>query len=197
MKMLMMSFLIAGSYLMTGCSPNVTEHPLADGFFIRTTTPMLENSGGTRKLYYQSPSGTQKLVLKYVDDPVLVHSGTAVFIGSWEDTYKDEAYAYFDSGYAYFATKENGSVVRIAKAVLTRAAQKNGAQPEEYFKRYCTDTLATKGNVVQFRFSCRIGTDNPYLLVDLTWDEISEMVGTLTKTGKPHKDKLNGITYLE
>ena len=192
-----MAVLAAGSYLTTGCSPNATEHQLADGFIIKSSTPLFENSGGSRKLYYQSPSGTQKVVWKFVPGTVLVHDGTAIFIGSWEDTYKDEAYAYFDSGYAYFATKENGPVVRIAKAVLTHAAQKNGTQPAEYFKQYCTDALATNDNVVQFRFSCRIGNDNHNLYVDLTWDEISEIVDKMVKTGKPHKDKLNGITYLE
>jgi hypothetical protein len=189
MKKIMMSVLIAGSYLMIGCG-NVTEHPLADGFFIKTTTPMLENSGGTRKLFYQSPSGTQKLVWKYVDDPVLVHNGTAVFIGDWDDPDKAE-------GYAYFAVKENGQVIHIGKAVLTRAAQKNGAQAEEYLKRYGTGKLTAKGDIIEFQFPCGIGTNTPDLFVDLTWNEISEIVDMLMKTGKPHKDKLNGVTYLE
>jgi hypothetical protein len=190
MKMLWMSVLVASSYLMTGCSPNVTEHPLADGFFIRTTTPLFENSGGSRKLYYRSPSGAQKEVWKYAADPVLVHNGTAVFIGDWDDPNKVE-------GYAYFAVKENGQVIHIRKAVLTRAAQKNGAQPEEYFKRYPTGKLTAKGDIIEFQFPCGIGTDTPDLFVDLTWNEISEIVDAQAKTGKPHKDKLNGITYLE
>jgi hypothetical protein len=190
MKMLMMSFLIAGSYLITGCSPNVTEHQLADGFFIKSTGPLFENSGGSSKLYYRSPSGAQKVVWKYVADPVLVHNGTAVFIGDWDDPDKAE-------GYAYFAVKENGQVIHIGKAVLTRAAQKNGAQAEEYLKHYGTGKLTAKGDIIEFQFPCGIGTNTPDLFVDLTWNEISEIVDTMMKTGKPHKDKLNGITYLE
>ena len=190
MKMLWMSVLVAGSYLITGCSPNVTEHQLADGFFIKSTGPLFENSGGSRKLYYQSPSGAQKVVWKYVADPVLVHNGIAVFIGDWQGT---DEYA----GYTYFAEKENGPVVRLRKAILTRAAQKDGALPEEYLKRYGDSQLSAKDNIVRFQLSCRIGNNNPNLAVDLTWNEISEIVNGVIKTGKPRRDKLNGITYLE
>jgi hypothetical protein len=190
MKKLMMFFLIAGSCSITGCSPNATKHPLADGFFIGTTTPLFENSGGSRKLYYRSPGGAQKVIWKHVADPVLVHNGTAVFFGDWDDPENIE-------GYAYFAVKENGQVIHIRKAVLARAAQKNGALAEEYFKRYVTGKLTAKGDIIEFQFPCGIGTDTPDLFVDLTWNEISEIVDTLTKTGIPHKDKLNWLTYLE
>ena len=148
----MMAVLAAGSYLTTGCSPNATEHQLADGFIIKSSTPLFENSGGSRKLYHQSPSGTQKVVWKYVPGTVLVRGGTAVFIGDWNDPDKIE-------GYGCFAVKDSGIVIHITKAVLTRAAQKNGAQPDEYFKRYGDYELDAQDNIVKFKFSPNFGVN--------------------------------------
>jgi hypothetical protein len=189
MKTLVKFLLVVGCFGMTSCFSTVTKHNLADGFFIKSTTPLLENSGGGRELRYRSAEGRQKVVWKYVDDPVLIHNGTAVFIG-WLEESKER------SGNTYLAVKINGSVVAIAKAVLTRAASKSGAQPEEYFKRYVEYELRAKDDIVQFEFATR-GVNQPDFLVELTWDEISEIVDTVTKTGKPHKDKVSGLTYLE
>lgn len=190
MKSLLTSILIVGCFLVAGCIPTATKHPLADGYSIETINHFLAvEPGGGREFHYRSPRGGQKLVWKYVPGTVVVNKGTAIFIGDWQDPEEIE-------GYAYFAVKENGPVVRIGKPVLTHAAQKNGAQPEGYFKKYVEGELHTSDQKVQFEFGAH-GVNQPDFSVDLTWDEISEIVNTIVKTGKPHKDKLNGITYLE
>jgi hypothetical protein len=191
MKTLLKFVLVTSCFLLNGCVPIATKHPLADGYSIETINHFLAvEPGGGRELHFRSPRGTQKLIWKYVPGNVVVTNRTAVFIGDWDGT---DEYA----GYTFFSVNQNGPVIRLRKAILARAAQKDGAQLGEYLKRYGDSELTQKDNMVRFLFSCRIGTNNPDLIVNLTWSEISEIVDMLVKTGKSHKDKLNGITYLE
>jgi hypothetical protein len=176
--------------LLAGCA-EVTNYDLSSGFFIKLAIPSLtwESGGGTRELFYRGTNGKRRRVWEHVG-AAYAGKGIAVFIG-WREEENGPR------GETYLAAKENGPVVAISKAVLTRKAKKDGIQPDEYLKRYGTYKLNVKDNVVQFEFSSEIGVNQPDFFVELTWDEISEIIDAVTKTGKPHKDKVSGLTYLE
>jgi hypothetical protein len=183
MKTLTRYILIPCSMLATSCVPIHEKHILADGFYSKTTSYMSE-PGGQSKLCFRG-----KTVWNYAGVPV-VHDGMAVFIGDWDG---DQEY----TGKCYFAAKGDGSVVRLRRLLLTRTAETIGAQPANYLKQYGDYMLTAREGIVQFDFSSRIGVNQKDLIVELTWKEISDIVDTLVKTGKPHEDKLNGIVYLE
>jgi hypothetical protein len=172
----------------TGCIAISTKHALSGGFYIKSTHYFLQSEpGGRSRLYYEAPH-LNKVVWNYADDAA-IHDGIAVFIGDWDG---DKEY----SGYCYFAVKRDGNVVRLRRLILAHAAQQRGAQLAEFMKRYGDYEMNEKSGGIQFEFVSH-GVNQPHLFVDLTWDEIGDMVDTLVKTGKPHKDKLNGIVYLE
>ena len=174
--------------LLTSCA-EVTNYDLSSGFLIRLTTPSLtwESGGGSRELFYRGVNGKRRRVWEHVGAGY-AGNGTAVFIGWREGTD-------IPRGDTYFAVKENSQVVAISKAVLASAAHKNGAQMEDYFKRYVEYKLRAKNNVVEFEFAAH--GEQPDFVIELTWDEISEIVDEVIKIGKPHKDKVSGLTYLE
>jgi hypothetical protein len=190
MRTLIRLVLILCCASVTGCIP-VAKHSLDENFYIKTRDYFLasENSGGGRELHYRSPEGKQKVVWKYVGE-VVTYKDTAVFIGDWDGS---EEY----KGKCYFAVKGDGPVVRLRRSILTLVAKQNGAEPEDYMRRYGDYMLTAKGDLVQIDYSSRFGLNQKDLFINLTWDEISSMVGTLVKTSKPHKDKLNGLVYLE
>jgi hypothetical protein len=177
--------------LLAGCA-EVSNHDLSDGFYIRRAHSGLawESGGGSQELYYRGTNGKRTRIWEYVA-AAYAGKGTAVFIG-WREGPD------ITRGDAYFGVKENGPVVAVSKAVLKCAAQKQNEQPEEYLQKYGEGDykLAVKDNIVEFEFVA-YGVNQPHLFVHLTWDEISEIVDAVTKIGKPHKDKLSGLTYLE
>jgi hypothetical protein len=174
--------------LLASCA-EVSNYDLSSGFFIRRAHSGLawEAGGGSQELFYSGTNGKQRRVWEYVA-AAYAGNGTAVFIG-WREGLD------IPRGDTYFAVKENSPVVAISKAVLKCAAKNNGAQSEDYFKRYVEYKLHAKNNVVKFEFAAH--GEQPDLFVDLTWDEISEIVDSVMKTGKPHIDKVSGLTYLE
>jgi hypothetical protein len=192
MKLFSMSVLFVVCLCLLASCADVTNYDLSNGFFIKLATPGLtwESGGGSRELFYRGTNGKRRLVWEHVGAGY-AGKGTAVFIG-WREGLD------IPRGDTYFAVKENSPVVAISKAVLAHAAQKHGAQQEEYLKRYGDGEykLNAKDNIVEFEYTA-YGVNQPHLFVDLSWDEISEIVDTLEKTGKPHKDKVSGLTYLE
>lgn len=172
--------------LSAGCY-SVTKDDLSSGFVLRTAVPSvsLESGGGREELYYRGSNGKHRCVWKYVGfGAACAGKGTAAFIGSREE-----------SGNDYFAAKENGPPVVITKAILVWFAKKQNAQPEESLTGYGVYQLKPKGDGVEFEFLG--GVNQPDLFAALTWDDVSALVDTVTRTGRPHKDKLSGLTYWE
>jgi hypothetical protein len=184
-------FLVAvPGLLISGCVPISSKAPASDGFFVKTTKYFLSpEPGGGRELYYRAPTGRQRLVWKYVPGTVLVHGGRTVFIGCVGESIERFKYTYLAAG-------TNGPVVSIAPHLLTRTARNKGANPEEYLKRYVEYKLKAKDDIVQMVFAAH-GNDQPDLIVDVSWDEIGDIIDVIAKSGTPNKDRLNGITYLE
>ncbi len=175
--------------LSAGCY-SVTNRDLTSGFVLRTAAPRVTwESGGVRQeLYYRGSNGKHRCVWKYVST-AHAGKGTAAFIG-WREA--SDALR----GDEYLAAKESGPAVVITKAVLVCCAKKQNGQAEEYVTRHGAYQLRPKGDSIEFEFATH-GVNQPHLLVELTWDEISALVDTVRRTGRPHKDKVSGITYWE
>ena len=139
-------------------------------------------------MHFRPQNAKDRLIWKYVPGAIEVKGEIAVFIGDWQST---------DEGYSYFAVKGSGPIARLNGAVIGYAAQRDGIRPAEYLGRYGVYELRIKNDLVEFEFSSRVGVNQRHLLVDLTWAEIADMVNRIVKTGTPHKDKLNGLTFLE
>jgi hypothetical protein len=175
--------------LTAGCY-SVTNHDLSSGFVLRTSVPSvsLEAGGGREELYYRGSNGKHRCVWKYVTfGAAYAGNGTVAFSGLREES---DALVTRE----YFAAKENGPPVVITEAILVWFARKQNAQPEGYITTY--EGLKPNGDKVQFEFAGQ-GVNQPNLLVDLTWDDVSGLVDSVMRTGRPHKDKLSGLTYWE
>ena len=93
--------------------------------------------------------------------------------------------------------RDDGPVIRIGRAVLSGARPRDHSAPEEYFKRFSEYKLEENSSALQFEFSSNSGVNQPHLLIDLSWKDISEIIDAAIKRGEKHNDELSGLTFLE